>query len=230
MFICGSIVEIITKFCFSMFLEVPGWWLFFFFYFVIFCSCHQNLKQWNLTSSVSEIRMPARPSLPASHKCFMWCWYGNHRMSTMTPCESWITMAVFQAYVTLDSVQQLRHSPKIVSVCLTHTKKPPTAEIKFPIRWLEKHVQMFIRHHEAIGVKTKTSFWLKFTFCFVRAAGGSRCPVVAQTQLEDVADWCSGWHTNRARGAFTVGWKRLASLPRTQSSESSSCMSTHSHS
>lgn len=49
--------------------------------------------------------LPGHHCQPASHKCFMWCWYGNHRISTMTPCESWITMAVFQACVTLDTVQ-----------------------------------------------------------------------------------------------------------------------------
>lgn len=56
----------------------------------------------------------------------------------------------------------------------------------------------------------------------MRFASGSRCPLVAQTQLEDVADslrWRSGWHTNRARGAFTVSWKRLAPVPHTQGSE-----------
>lgn len=41
----------------------------------------------------------------------------------------------------------------------------------------------------------------------MRFVRGSRCPVVAQAQLEDVADWCSGWHTNRARGAFTASLK-----------------------
>lgn len=56
----------------------------------------------------------------------------------------------------------------------------------------------------------------------MRFASGSRCPLVAQTQLEDVADslhWRTGWHTNRARGAFTVSWKRLALVPHAQGSE-----------
>ena len=41
----------------------------------------------------------------------------------------------------------------------------------------------------------------------MRFVSGSRCPVVAQTQLEDVTDslrWHACWHTNRARGTFTV--------------------------
>lgn len=50
--------------------------------------------------------LPGHQCQPASHKCFMRCWYGNHRISTMTPCESRITMAVFQACETLAAVQQ----------------------------------------------------------------------------------------------------------------------------
>lgn len=67
--------------------------------------------------------MLARPSLPASHKCFMWRWYVNDWIPTMTPCERWITMDVFHACMTLDTVQQPRHSLKRKSVEKREEKK-----------------------------------------------------------------------------------------------------------
>lgn len=66
-----------------------------------------------------------------------------------------------------------------------------------------------LQTHSLSAVRRHTNAFLrvKYALRFMRFASGSRCPLVAQTQLEDVADslrWRSGWHTNRARGAFTV--------------------------
>lgn len=79
---------------------------------------------------------------------------------------------------------------------------------------------------------TNTFLCVKDVLCFIRF--GSRCPLVAQTQLEDVADslhWRSGWHTNRARGASNSELKEAgAGAARSWfTNTSSSCMSTSLH-
>lgn len=79
---------------------------------------------------------------------------------------------------------------------------------------------------------TNAFLCVKYALHFMRF--GSRCPLVAQTQLEDVADslrWRTGWHTNRARGASNSELKEAgagATHPGFRN-RSSSCMSTSSH-
>lgn len=51
--------------------------------------------------------------------------------------------------------------------------------------------------------RTNAFLCVKYALCFIRF--GSRCPLVAQTQLEDAADSlrrCSGWHTKRGQGCL----------------------------
>lgn len=141
--------------------------------------------------------LPGHQCQPASHKCFMWCWYGNHRISTMTPCESWITMAVFQACVTLAAVQH-------PEVWISSKKQKNKNQI-----WAYWERYPTVLHRYRLTAKryhTNGFLCVRYALCFIRF--GSRCALVAPTQLEDAGGWLAlCWHTKRARGVSNTGLK-----------------------
>lgn len=149
--------------------------------------------------------LPGHQCQPASHKCFMWCWYGNRRISTMTPCESWITMAVFQACVTLAAVQhpEVWISSKKKKVAFFGLKKKKKSNMG-----ILKHYPSVLYRYRLTAKRYHTNGFVCvwYALCFIRF--GSRCVLVAPAQLEDAGGWLAPcWHTKRARGVSNTGLK-----------------------